>query len=216
MTTNHDGGGIAGASEAEQDEPVLWEVLEHPCSEPVRVEPYLRPHRNNPEPVTIVLKESMWVPGATPWLFVIGASMWALAFLGLGPWILFDYGWFPGPPKWLEEAAAGLGILGGCLMASGSIRHRRSRPSVVRITGEGLSVTTPSGSLDGIAWEDVSILRMYRSTTGNPRHERSLHLRWQHVTTGESVDLALGNVHHARRLDRVLRVHAPKGYENLR
>jgi hypothetical protein len=116
---------------------------------------------------------------------------------------------------WALITLAILFVTGAVLLIGGMLRHRARRRSVIRITNEGVSVTSSTGATHRVACVDIAVLRLFRSTEGDEHQENSLHLRWQHLSTGESVDIVLGEGISARRLDRALRRHALPAYECL-
>lgn len=215
MSGPGDGPGVSGqvdkvVAEAKGPAP-RWDVLSSPLIDhgPM-IEQYVPPSGDGSDPIDLIIVERHsrgWysVNAAT----VVGGVLWLLCFLGLSPWILVGpgYGWPPDPPAWLLAAEGPTFAIGAVAMVAGGLRRRGGRRSAIRLTREDLRVTTEAGGVERIAWSDMAVLRMYRSSLGADKGESAVHLRWQSLFSGESVDIVLGAGIDARRLRSAIASH---------
>ena len=164
-----------GATSSEEG---AWEVLAQPTADPAELVPYSPGPQDGPDPVTVVMTESrIRIQTFESGWTLAGAAVWAVGWLGLSPWLLFGAGGLPDPPSWILMTFASTGIAGVLLWAVGAIRRRAPRRSVIRLTNEGLSVTTSTGAIHRVTRQDIAVLRLFRSSEGDKNQQSSLHLR---------------------------------------
>lgn len=77
----------------------------------------------------------------------------------------------------IQTFESGWTLAGAAVWAVGAIRRRAPRRSVIRLTNEGLSVTTSTGAIHRVTRQDIAVLRLFRSSEGDKNQQSSLHLR---------------------------------------